>query len=81
MIIEGNQNQSNEDQLLLQFRTNLLLSHELAHQWFGNLVTPRTWHDLWFSEGGATFFEHEMLQKMDQFCARAAKFRWYLRIE
>ncbi|MEU8975107.1 M1 family aminopeptidase [Streptomyces monashensis] len=31
-----------------------LLVHELAHQWFGNSVTPRRWQDMWLSEGLAT---------------------------
>ncbi|MFI6037742.1 M1 family metallopeptidase [Streptomyces sp. NPDC051315] len=34
-----------------------LLVHEIAHQWFGNSVTPRTWQDLWLSEGFATYAE------------------------
>lgn len=31
--------------------------HELAHQWFGNDLTPRRWADVWLSEGFATYAE------------------------
>jgi aminopeptidase N len=34
-----------------------LLVHEIAHEWFGNSVTPRTWQDMWLSEGFATYAE------------------------
>src|SRR6202171_3313832 len=34
-----------------------LISHELGHQWFGDLVTCKDWGNLWLNEGFATFFE------------------------
>jgi aminopeptidase N len=33
-------------------------SHEMAHQWFGDLVTCKDWANLWLNEGFATYFEH-----------------------
>ncbi|MER5854631.1 M1 family metallopeptidase [Streptomyces sp900105245] len=33
------------------------LVHELAHQWYGDSVTPRSWRDMWLNEGFATYAE------------------------
>lgn len=34
-----------------------LMVHELAHQWFGDSVSPQSWSDLWLNEGHASWYE------------------------
>ncbi|MBV8530435.1 MAG: HEAT repeat domain-containing protein [Candidatus Eremiobacteraeota bacterium] len=41
----------------LDFSSDPLVSHELAHQWFGDLLTCRDWAHAWLNEGFATFME------------------------
>ncbi|MEZ4401115.1 MAG: M1 family metallopeptidase [Kofleriaceae bacterium] len=46
-------------------RARSVLAHELAHQWFGNLVTPAWWDDLWLSESFATWMAAELTAATD----------------
>jgi len=41
----------------LDFSSDGLVAHELAHQWFGDLLTCRDWSHAWLNEGFATYFE------------------------
>ena len=41
-----------------------LVAHELAHSWFGNLVTCRNWAELWLNEGLATYMEAVFREKV-----------------
>ena len=45
-------------------RVNIqVLAHEIAHQWFGNLVTPTAWDDFWLNESFATFVGHRIVDQ------------------
>ena len=46
------------------------LVHELAHQWFGNSVTPATWRDVWLNEGFATYAEWLYTEEYEHVPAR-----------
>ncbi len=45
-------------------RVALVVAHEIAHQWFGNLVTMEWWTHLWLNEGFASYMEYLALEKV-----------------
>jgi aminopeptidase N len=67
----------------LDFSSDPLVAHELAHQWFGDLLTTRDWSHAWLNEGFATFFEtlfREHDEGRDEYLyARYDHVRTYLR--
>lgn len=46
-------------------RWRYVIVHEIAHQWFGNSVTEKSWDDVWLSEGFATYFSYLFFEYAD----------------
>lgn len=49
----------------LLFASQSVIAHELAHMWFGNLVTPAWWDELWLNEAFATWMATRVLEALD----------------
>lgn len=42
----------------IEYSSQSIIMHELAHQWLGNYITCATWSDIWINEGGAVWCEY-----------------------
>ena len=49
--------QNDYTSVFLENNLENMVVHEMAHMWFGNLVTPTWWDELWLKEGFARYFE------------------------
>ncbi|XP_076397777.1 aminopeptidase N-like [Megachile rotundata] len=77
-----------EDSFDRKYSIATTVVHELAHQWFGNVVSPKSWSHIWLNEGFASYFQQYIVDKilkewrnMDYFIARTLQFSLTMDIE
>ncbi|MDP2788859.1 MAG: M1 family metallopeptidase, partial [bacterium] len=59
LLVNENNTSSSTKQMIAE-----VIAHELAHQWFGNLVTMGWWTHLWLNEGFASYIEYLAVDKL-----------------
>ncbi|KAL6443900.1 hypothetical protein ACFW04_001724 [Cataglyphis niger] len=54
----------NSDTIFTKQKVAMTAAHEMAHQWFGNVVSPLWWSHVWLNEGFASFFAEYILNQI-----------------
>lgn len=66
-LCEPNMVNSEAPSRFQRYNQFLLISHEISHLWFGDLVTMAWWDDLWLKESFATFMAYEAAKEISHF--------------
>jgi aminopeptidase N len=68
-----------DDRAHLDYQSDGLIAHELAHQWFGNLLTCKDWSNAWLNEGFATYLGTYYFEAAND--ADEAAYEWYSQLQ